>query len=93
VVTKKPLIEGSFNKIDSKQSSTRMLKPRQKDQEKVTKKKGVHKHVLASHSMRVDDGKVAQLVNMGFTAAVAANSLISKKNNLESAIEWLLLKK
>jgi hypothetical protein len=83
---KKSPIEGSFKRTDCKQ-------PRQPHQEKVTKKKQVPRQLRAPRPMIVDDWKVAQLVNMGFTSTVAADSLISKNNNIEMAIEWLLLRK
>jgi len=74
---KKSPIEGSFKRTDCK----------------VTKKIQVPRQLRAPRPMIVDDWKVAQLVNMGFTSTVAADSLISKNNNLEMAIEWLLLRK
>ena len=41
---------------------------------------------------KVDDWKISQLVSMGFTAKVANESLNARGNNLERAIEYLLMK-
>ena len=41
---------------------------------------------------KADDMKVAQLVSMGFSAKNASESLIAKNNDLEKAIEWLLIR-
>ena len=47
-------------------------------------------HPPAASIFKADDAKVAQLVNMGFSAVAASEGLIVKKNDLERAIEWLL---
>lgn len=47
----------------------------------------------STNTFPIDDENVAQLVSMGFAASVARDSLIVKKNNIERAIEWLLLRK
>jgi Predicted exonuclease of the beta-lactamase fold involved in RNA processing len=46
-----------------------------------------------NRKFHIDDANVAQLVSMGFDASVARDSLIAKKNDIERAIEWLLLRK
>jgi len=86
----KPLV-GRFKKIDAKQSSTSIKIPHQ--QEHIEKAKEDEKKLATAQILRVDDAKVAQLVFMGFTPKIATESLISKNNDLERAIEWLLLKK
>jgi uncharacterized UBP type Zn finger protein len=50
-------------------------------------------HSCSTNKFPIDDENVAQLVSMGFAASVARDSLIVKKNNIERAIEWLLLRK
>ncbi len=41
--------------------------------------------------IKVDDGLVATLVSMGFDTTTSFKSLEIKRNNLDAAIEWLLL--
>ena len=47
---------------------------------------------LDRKATKADDMKVAQLVSMGFSAKNASESLIAKNNDLEKAIEWLLIR-
>lgn len=88
VAMEKPHV-ARLKKIDAKQSSTSIKIPRQ--QENIEKAKN-EKNLAPKQMLKVDDSKVAQLVNMGFTAKVATESLMSKKNDIERAIEWLLLR-
>jgi len=44
------------------------------------------------HKIKADDSLIATLLSMGFDTANSRKSLEIKRNNLDAAIEWLLLK-